>query len=97
MHAAALRIELRIPAVRSLKGKRRVLKALQHRMTATFPVALAEVGFQDLWQRATLGAALVAPQAAQLERMIAALQRALHEEPDVELLEIGVAYLEEEP
>ena len=95
MHAAAVRVELRIPEVRSLKAKRRVLKALSAQLTTTFPVAVSEVGFQDQWKRATLGVALVAPQAGQLERLIHAVQRLLLDHPDVELLEIGVSHLEE--
>ena len=53
------------------------------------------MGFQDQWQRATLGVALVAPQAGHLERLIHAVPRLLREHPDVELLEVGVSYLEE--
>ena len=95
MHAAALRVELRLPGARSLKGKRRVLKGLMSTLAASFPVAVSEVGFQDQWQRATLGVALVAPQAGQLERLIHAVSRLLREHPEVELLEVGVSYLEE--
>jgi uncharacterized protein YlxP (DUF503 family) len=95
VHAAALRLELRIPAARSLKEKRRILKALSATLSNSFPVAVSEVGFQDQWQRATLGVALVAAQAGQLERVIHALTRVLREHPDVELLEMGVSYLEE--
>jgi hypothetical protein len=95
MHAAALRLELRIPGVRSLKAKRSVLKAVSAMLSSTFPVAVSEVDHQDLWQRATLGVALVAPQAGQLERLIHAVQRTMLEHPDVELFEVGVAYLEE--
>ena len=65
MHAAALRLEIRIPEARSLKDKRRILKALCSGLTSSFPVAVSEVGFQDQWQRATLGAAMVSPQAGQ--------------------------------
>jgi uncharacterized protein YlxP (DUF503 family) len=95
VHAAALRLELRIPAARSLKEKRRILKALSATLSNSFPVAVSEVGFQDQWQRATLGVALVAAQAGQLERVIHALARVLREHPDVELLEMWVSYLEE--
>jgi uncharacterized protein YlxP (DUF503 family) len=80
-----------------LKAKRRVLKAVTARLTTTFPVAVGEVGHQDLWQRATLGVALVAPQAGHLEQLIGAVQRAVLGETEVELIEMGVAYLEEEP
>ena len=95
MHAAALRLEIRIPGARSLKEKRHVVKGLSAALAATFPVAVSEVGFQDQWQRATLGVAMVAPQAGQLERLILAVSRLVREHPEVELLEAGVSYLEE--
>ncbi len=95
MHAAALRLELRIPGVRSLKAKRRVLKAVSSMLSTTFPVAVSEVDHQDQWQRATMGVAMVAPQASQLERLIHAVQRRMLDHPDVELIEMGVSYLEE--
>ncbi len=96
MHAAALRLELRIPAVRSLKAKRRVVKAVSSMLTTTFPVAVSEVDHQDHWQRATLGVALVSPQAGQLERLIHAVQRAMLDHGEVELIEMGVSYMEEQ-
>lgn len=95
MHAAALRLEIRIPEARSLKDKRRIVKGLMGSLAAAFPVAVSEVGFHDQWQRATIGAALVAPQAGQLERIIHSVQHALRERPDIELLEVGISYLEE--
>jgi uncharacterized protein YlxP (DUF503 family) len=95
MHAAALRLELRIPDGRSLKAKRRVLKALMAQLSTTFPVAVSEVGFQDQWKRATVGVAAVAPQASQLEALIHSVHRMLLQHADVELLELGVSYLEE--
>jgi uncharacterized protein YlxP (DUF503 family) len=95
VHAAALRLEIRLPDARSLKDKRRIIKGLMGSLGAAFPVALSEVGFHDQWQRATIGAALVAPQAGQLERIIHRVQHALRERPDIELLEVGIAYLEE--
>jgi uncharacterized protein len=95
VYAAALRLEIRIPDVRSLKEKRHVVKGLCSLLTDTFPVAVSEVGFQDQWQRCTLGVALVAPQAGHLERLIHSVPRLLREHPDIELLEVGVSYLEE--
>jgi uncharacterized protein YlxP (DUF503 family) len=95
MHAAALRLELRLPGVRSLKAKRRLLKAVSAMLTSTFPVAVSEVDHQDQWQRATLGVALVAPQAGHLERVIHSIQRSMLDHGEVELLEMGVSHLEE--
>jgi uncharacterized protein YlxP (DUF503 family) len=53
-------IYLHIPANHSLKGKRRVLKALIARVRKDFNVSIAEVDQQDAWQAATLGVACVA-------------------------------------
>jgi uncharacterized protein YlxP (DUF503 family) len=52
-------IELHLPDVDSLKGKRHVLKGLKERVRAKFEVAVAEVDHQDIWQRATLAVACV--------------------------------------
>ena len=48
-------IELRIHGGRSLKEKRRVLRSVKDRIRNRFNVSIAEVGYQDKWQRALLG------------------------------------------
>jgi uncharacterized protein len=52
-------VELHLPDVDSLKGKRHVLKGLKERVRARFEVSVAEVDHQDMWQRATLALAYV--------------------------------------
>jgi len=52
-------LELHLPDVESLKGKRHVLKGLKQRVRQRFDVAVAEVDHHDLWQRATLAVAAV--------------------------------------
>jgi hypothetical protein len=52
-------IELHLPDVDSLKGKRHVLKGLKERVRARFEVAVAEVDHHDVWQHATLAVACV--------------------------------------
>lgn len=59
-----------------------------------FPVSVAEIDHQNQWQRTTIGVALVAAQSSQLERVIHSVRRALDSAPDVEVLEVGVSYLE---
>lgn len=97
MYAAALRVELRIPAVSSLKQKRRKVKNLSAALTKRFPVAVAEVDYHDLWQRTTLGVATVAPQAGQLERVLHSVERFLRAEVEFEVLEIVLFHMEETP
>ena len=43
----------------SLKGKRRVLRALKDRLKNDFNVSVAEVGDQDVWQSIYLGISAV--------------------------------------
>ena len=52
-------VELHLPDVESLKGKRHVLKGLKQKVRARFEVSVAEVDHQDMWQRATLAVAYV--------------------------------------
>ena len=52
-------VELHLPDVGSLKGKRHALKGLKERVRARFEVSVAEVDHHDLWQRATLAIACV--------------------------------------
>jgi uncharacterized protein len=93
MHAAAIRIELRIPGPRSLKGKRALLRPVIGRLRK-LDVAVSEVDHQDAWQRAALGVAAVASGASHLEAVIGAVKRAVLEDPTVEVISIDVSHLE---
>jgi uncharacterized protein YlxP (DUF503 family) len=52
-------IELRMREAHSLKAKRQVLKSIVARVKNNFNVAIAEVDYQDKWQHAVLGVAVV--------------------------------------
>jgi uncharacterized protein YlxP (DUF503 family) len=52
-------IVLRIPGKASLKEKRRVVKGVVTRLQNTFNASVAEVGANDIHQRAEIGLALV--------------------------------------
>ncbi len=53
MIVAAARLTLIIPDNDSLKGKRKVVKSLIEKVRHRFEAAVAEVGDNDLWQKAT--------------------------------------------
>jgi uncharacterized protein YlxP (DUF503 family) len=59
MFIAAIRLELSLPESGSLKTKRQMLRSLMDKLRSRFGAAVAEVGDQDLWQRAAVGVALV--------------------------------------
>src|SRR6202011_891109 len=55
---AVLVIELHFPDAGSLKSKRKDLASIKAQLHGRLGAAVAEVAHQDLWQRATLTAAL---------------------------------------
>lgn len=94
MHVAAIRVELRIRDMHSLKEKRRVVKGMLSDIGRAHPVAVAEVDHQDLWQRTTLGIAAVSSSAGHVERMLRAVVNDIDHRDDVEVLGTTTSYLE---
>lgn len=44
-----------MPEAHSLKDKRQILRSLKERLRGHFNVAVAELDFQDLWNRSVVG------------------------------------------
>ena len=59
MIVGVLRLELQLYSPASLKQKRSIVKSLLGRCRERFPVACAEIGLQDVWQRTQLGFTLI--------------------------------------
>ena len=59
MFVGILRLTLHLPEPGSLKSKRHLLRSARDRVRARFPVAIAEVGENDTWQRSVVGVAAV--------------------------------------
>jgi uncharacterized protein YlxP (DUF503 family) len=59
MFVKLLTVDLLIPGCSSLKEKRYVLSSLKARLRSRFNVSVAEVDFQDKWQRSVLAVSLV--------------------------------------
>ncbi|MCL1693069.1 MAG: DUF503 domain-containing protein [Actinomycetia bacterium] len=96
MHVGASRIELRIRDIRSLKEKRKVVKNIIADIGRAYPVAIAEVDHQDLWQRADLGVAVVSGSPGHVDRMLTAVRIDLDRRAEIEVLGTTRTYLEEE-
>ena len=62
-----LTIDLMIPMARSLKEKRSALRGLKDRLRSRFNASVAEVDFQDKWQRATIVVCIVNGDKRQVE------------------------------
>jgi len=74
----ALTIHLHFPDNGSLKGKRKELLSVRAALSRRFGASVAEVADQDLWQRATLAAALVSRTAGDVDHLADAIERYLY-------------------
>jgi uncharacterized protein YlxP (DUF503 family) len=70
MFVCVARLNLAIPESASLKAKRQVLRRIIDRLKARFNVAVAEVDNNDLWQKATIGLAVVANERRQVNEQM---------------------------
>jgi uncharacterized protein YlxP (DUF503 family) len=76
-YVALLTIELHFPDAGSLKDKRKELASVKALLHQRLGLAVAEVDHHDLWQRATLGGALVSGSMQHLVEATDTVQRFL--------------------
>ena len=70
MIVGVCRLAIHFPASHSLKDKRQALRRLIDRTRQKFNVTIAEVGDNDLWQRAQIGFAAVGNDRRHLESVV---------------------------
>jgi uncharacterized protein len=76
MAVGLLTLELYLAEAQSLKDKRQVLRSLKDRLRQHFNVAVAELDFQDTWQRSVVGVVTLSNEEQHVEE---ALQKVLAE------------------
>ena len=67
--------ELRLDDSLSLKDKRHYVKGLKDRLRSKFNVAVAEIGYQDVWQRGLVAAVTVSGDQARAEQVLQSVER----------------------
>jgi uncharacterized protein YlxP (DUF503 family) len=70
-----LTLELRLDDAHSLKDKRHTVKSLKDRLRGKFNVAVAEIDYQDLWQRSLVSAVTVSGDHAHAEQTLQLVER----------------------
>jgi len=76
-------IEIHFPECRSLKEKRIVLKSLKQKLHDRFGVSVAELAFQDKWQRSSIGIAAVSSDVKSTERLFQSIRRFVESDPRI--------------
>ena len=79
-----------------MKGKRRVVKSLMERVRHKFEAAVAEVGDNDLWQKARIGVALVGNDSQLLEARLQQIMMFIENQYLAEIIDyqVELCYLE---
>jgi len=70
-----LTLELRLPESHSLKDKRHTVKGLKDRLRSRYNVAVAEIDFQDIWQRSLISAVTVSGSHSYAEQTLRQVER----------------------
>lgn len=87
--------EVHLPAARSLKDKRQVVRRLKDRLRAHHNVAVSELPeHADLWQRAGLAVVSVASRREPLEQLFAGVLREAEREVPGSVIETGTDFIE---
>ena len=85
MFVGVLRLTFHIPHARSLKDKRSVVRRFRDRVRARFDVSVAEVGAQQLLQRAVFGVSVVSGEAKVCDSVLEQVARAAETQEDAVL------------
>ena len=95
MHVAVVQLELHIPTSRSLKEKRAVLRPIVEGIRHRFQISVAEVGYQDKWQRALIGMAVVSDSYGHAVEVVDNVERWVWSKPDVEVTRFDTEWVGE--
>ena len=87
MHLAVATWDLHLEGCRSLKEKRSVLRPLIAALRKTHNLSVAEIGQQDLWQRAEIACAVVGSARPVVEEILRAADRTVEEADGVRIVD----------
>jgi uncharacterized protein YlxP (DUF503 family) len=87
-----VRVEFHIPQSTSLKAKRSVVNRIRQRLASRFNASVAEVDYQDLWQRAAIGVAVVSGEKHVVESTLTKIVKLIETEPSVQLIGVEVDF-----
>lgn len=94
MHVLALSVEMRLPGCTSLKDKRSTLRPIVEGIRNRHHLSVAETDYNDEWQRAAIGVAVVSGSAGQAEELADSVERFVWSRPDVEVITADRHWLE---
>ena len=88
-----LTIDLMVPSARSLKDKRSAVRGLKDRLRSRFNASVAEVAYQDKWQRAVIAVCMLDSDRRQLESNNSRVRQLCEEARDLQIADIHQQWL----
>jgi uncharacterized protein YlxP (DUF503 family) len=82
-----LEIVVLIRESHSLKARRRVVKSLTDRIRSRFNVSVADLGDQNVWQRAVIGVAVVANDGRFVNEVLSKVMDLVASDPRAEIID----------
>lgn len=87
MFVAVVSVDIQIGDKNSLKEKRKILRGVLDRVKNKFNVSVAEVGYNDLWQRTLIGFSVVSNDKAHVNSSADKIMDFLYSIPDINIIE----------
>ncbi len=87
-----LLLDIHFPLSHSLKEKRKRLNRIKDRFKNRYNIALAELEYQDKWQRTKIGVVTVNTQKSVVEKLLSRIISEAEENIDGEVLDYQIHY-----
>ena len=87
MLVGTLRVEFLVHGACSLKEKRFIIQSIKDRMRNHFNCSVAEVEYQDKWQRGMLGLAMVSNNRRFLDSAMQKMLNKMHDDHRIEVID----------
>ncbi|HHX76734.1 MAG TPA: DUF503 domain-containing protein [Firmicutes bacterium] len=89
-YTGLLTVELYIPAVQSLKEKRKLIKSLLTRLRNKYNVSLAETDYNDKWQRSIISVVAVSNSPTALNSQLDKVINYCFREKEISVVEYSI-------
>jgi uncharacterized protein YlxP (DUF503 family) len=93
MIVGVLVIEILIYSSASLKEKRFVIKSIKDRIKNKYNVSIAELRYQDKWQRSEIGIAVIGNQQSYVEQSLQKIFQSLDHSDQYEIISYNFEYI----
>jgi uncharacterized protein YlxP (DUF503 family) len=93
MVVGLLILEIVIPGSNSLKEKRLALKSIKDKVGSRFNVSIAEIDFQEKWQRTKLGIVQIGNDYGYIDKNLHSVFNLIDQSNQVEIVQHSLEYL----